>query len=132
MTTHLVLWKCHVTTTDTSPYKEVSRDTGAYKSSDFHFSNLCSTFVLKNQLASFSYHHCISFTYGLQHYCFLGQSKLYRLCGFWQMPRQISTILLAQNCSIYLDVNFKIFKEDDKKEFQQIVYANQKLHYLYP
>ena len=33
------------------PYKEVSRDTGAYKSSDLLFSNHCSTFILKNQLA---------------------------------------------------------------------------------
>ena len=39
---------------DTSPYMELSRDTGAYKSSDFHFSNHCSIFILKNQLASFS------------------------------------------------------------------------------
>ena len=37
------------------PYKEVSRDSGAYKSSDLHLSNLCSTLFLKNQLASFSY-----------------------------------------------------------------------------
>ena len=31
---NLLIWKRHVTMTDTSPYKEVSRDTGAYKSSD--------------------------------------------------------------------------------------------------
>ena len=50
------------------PYMEVSRDTGAYKSSDLHLSNLCSTLFLRNQLASFSYQHSISFTHGLQHY----------------------------------------------------------------
>ena len=35
LTTHLLIWKCDVTMTDTSPYKEVSRDTGAYKNSDY-------------------------------------------------------------------------------------------------
>ena len=42
------------------PYMEVSRDTGAYKSSDLQHSNHCSTLILKNQLASFSYQHSIS------------------------------------------------------------------------
>ena len=62
------------------PYMEVPRDTGAYKSIDLHLSNHCSTFILKNQLASFSYQHSISFTHGLQHYCLLGQANLHRLC----------------------------------------------------
>ena len=53
---------------------EASRDTGAYKSSDLHFSYHSSTFILKNLPASFSYPHSISFTNGLQHYSFLGQT----------------------------------------------------------
>ena len=71
------------------PYMEVSRDTDAYKSSDLELSNPCSTFTLKNQLASFSYQHSISLTHGLQHYRNLGQTNLYRLCGLWQESRQI-------------------------------------------
>ena len=51
-----------------NPYMEVSRDTDAYKSSDLQLSNHCSTFILKNQLASFSYQHSNLFTHGLQHY----------------------------------------------------------------
>ena len=54
------------------PYMEMSRDTDAYISSNFLLSNHCSIFFLQNQLASFSYQHSISFTHGLQHYCFLG------------------------------------------------------------
>ena len=79
-----------------NPYMEVSRDTGAYESSDLHLSNHCSTLFLKNQLAIFSYQHSISFTHGLQHYRNLGQANLYRLCGLWQMSRQIWTTFLVQ------------------------------------
>ena len=93
---NLLIWKRDVTMTDTFPYLEVSRDTDAYKSSDFHFSNHCSTFILKNQLASFSYQHSISITHGLQHYRNFGQTDLHRLCGLWQEPRQIWTIFLVQ------------------------------------
>ena len=78
------------------PYMEVSRDNGAYKSSKLQLSNHCSTFILKNQLASFSYQHSISFTHGLKHSCFLGQANLHRLCGLWQEFRQIWTIFLVQ------------------------------------
>ena len=78
------------------PYMEVSRDTSVYKSSDLHLSNHCSTFILKSQLASFSYQHSISFTHGLQHYCFFGQTGLHRLCGLWQESRQIWANLLVQ------------------------------------
>ena len=90
---HDHIWKCHVTMTDTSPFKEVSRDTDAYKSSDFHISNHCSTFILWNQLASFSYQHSI---HGLQHYRNLGQTGLHRLCRLWQESRQIWTLFLVQ------------------------------------
>ena len=78
------------------PYMEVSRDTGAYKSSDLQLSNHCSTFILKNQLAFFSYQHSISLTHGLPHYCFLRQANLHRLYGLWQVSRQIWTSFLVQ------------------------------------
>ena len=78
------------------PYMEVSRGTGAYKSSDLQLSNHCSTLILKNQLASFNYQHSILFTYGLQHYRDLGQTGLHRLCGLWQLSRQIWTNFLVQ------------------------------------
>ena len=67
------------------PNMEVSRDTGAYKSSDLQLSNHCSTFILKNQLSFFSYQHSILLTHGLQHYTNLGQTGLHRLCGLWQV-----------------------------------------------
>ena len=79
-----------------SPYKEISRDTSEFKSSDLYLSNHCSVFILKNQLASFSYQHSISFTHGLRHYKNLGQTDLHRLCGFWQESRQIWTLFLVQ------------------------------------
>ena len=103
-----------MTMTDTSPYKEVSLDTGEYKSSDLQLSNQCSIFILKNQLASFSCQHSLSFTHGLQHYRNFGQTNLYRLCGLWQEPRQIWTLFLVQNDSNYLDINLKVFKREDK------------------
>ena len=62
-------------------HMEVSRDTGAYKSSDLQLSNCCSNFILKNQLAFFSYQHSIPPTHGLQHFSNLGQTGLHRLCG---------------------------------------------------
>ena len=53
-------------------------------------------FHSQKQISSFSYQYIISFTHGLQHYCFFGQANLYRLYGLWQMSRQIWTILLVQ------------------------------------
>ena len=66
------------------PYMKVSPDSGAYKSSDLQLSNHCSTFILKNQLAFFSYQHSVSLTHVLQQYCFFGQTGLHQLCGLWQ------------------------------------------------
>ena len=83
-----------------SPYLEMSRDNDQQKqrkvSNEKQLQNHCSTFILKNQLASFSYLHSISFTRGLQHDRNLGQANLHRLCGLWQVSRQIWTILLDQ------------------------------------
>ena len=78
------------------PYMEVSRDTDAYKTVTFISENPCSTFILKNQLGSFSYQHSISFTHGLQHYRNFGKTGLHRLCGLWQESRQIWTLFLVQ------------------------------------
>ena len=38
-------------------------------------------FLSEKQITSPSYQHSISFTHGLQHYCFPGQANLYLLCG---------------------------------------------------
>ena len=54
-------------------------------------------FHSQERITSFSYQHSVSFTYGLQHYCFLGQSSLNQLCGLWQRSRQILTSFLDQN-----------------------------------
>ena len=91
---------------------KVSRDTGAYKSSDLQLSNRCSTFILKNQLASFSYQHSISFTHGLQNYRNLGQTSLHRLCGNCQ--DRFGQLSLSKNDSNYLEMKLKVFKREDK------------------
>ena len=53
-------------------------------------------FLSQKRITSFSYQHSISFTHGLQHYCFLGKANVYRLCGLWEMSRQIWTIFMVQ------------------------------------
>ena len=83
---NLLTWNSYVTM--------IKKD--AYVSNEKQLQNHCSIFVLKNQLAFSSYQHSISFTNGLQHYCFLGQANLHRLCGLWQVSRRIWTIFLVQ------------------------------------
>ena len=78
-----LIWKCHVTLTRTKAVTFISQ-------------NHCSTFILKNQLASFSNQHSISFTHGLQYYKDLGQTGLHRLYGLWQESRQIWTLFFVQ------------------------------------
>ena len=82
-----------------SPYMELLRNNDqndAYISNEKQPQNHCSTFILENQLASFSYQHSISFTHGLQYYRNLGQANLHRLCALWQESRQIRTLFLVQ------------------------------------
>ena len=64
--------------------------------------------------ATFSNRHSFSFTHGLQHYCFLGQANLYRLCGLWQESRQTWANFMVQSDSNYLDNKLKVFKREDK------------------
>ena len=45
---------------------------------------------------------------------------MYRLCGHWQLSRQIWTIFWSKNDSNYLDLKFKVFRKDDKKEFRLV------------
>ena len=54
------------------------------------------TFHSQKWTTSFSYQLSISFTHGLQHYCFLVQANLNQPIGLRQMPRPIWTILLVQ------------------------------------
>ena len=68
----------------------------AFISKEKQLENQSLTFFLKNQLASFSYQHSVSFTHGSQHYCFLGQTGWHRPPGLWQMSRQTWTTFLAQ------------------------------------
>ena len=100
-------------------YMEVSRNTGVYKSSDLHFSNHCSTFILNFQLASSTYQHSVSFSYGLQHYRNLGKTSLHRLCGLWQVSDRFGRFSGTKNDSNYLDIEPKLLKREDKNaEFQ--------------
>ena len=71
-------------------------------------------FHSQKQITSFSYHPSVWFTHGLQHHCFLGQANLYRLCGLWQMSRQIWTIFLDQKRLQLLGYSTKVFKRADK------------------
>ena len=82
-----------------SPYMVMLRNNdekNTYISNKKQLQNHSLTFILKNQLASFSNQHSISFTHGLQHYRNLGQADVHRLCGLWQVSRQIWTIFLDQ------------------------------------
>ena len=86
-----------------------------YISNEKQLQNHCSTFILKNQLASFSYQHSISFTHGLQYYRNLGQANLHRLCGLWQESRQIWTLFLVQKRLQLFGYYTKSVQEEDKK-----------------
>ena len=83
---NLLIWKSHVTMT--------KRD--ACISNKLRLKKLFFNFLSQKQITSFSYQHSISFTNGLQHYCFLGQANLYLLCELWYMSRQIWTIFWVQ------------------------------------
>ena len=96
------------------PYKEVSRDTDACKSSDLKFSNHCSTFILKNQLASFSYQHSISFTHGLQHYKTLNKLACTDYVDFGKSQDRFGRFFWSKNDSNYLVIKLKVFKGEDK------------------
>ena len=82
---NLLIWTSHVTMT--------KRDTCISNETQL---KIILQFSFTKTYTSFSYQHFISFTHGLQQYCFLGQVNLYRLCGFWQMSRQIWTIFLVE------------------------------------
>ena len=96
------------------PYRELSRDNDQ-KRCLWKKRNAAPTsffnFHWQNQFTSFSYQHSIFFTYGLQHYCFLGQANLYGLCGLWQMSRQIWTIFLVQKRFQTLGCKAQSFQE---------------------
>ena len=66
----------------------------AYLSNEKQLQNHSIILVHKNQITSFSYQHSNSLTHALKHYCFFGQTNLYRLCGLWQVPTQIWRIFL--------------------------------------
>ena len=108
----LPIWKCHVT--KTKKY--------AYIIKEMQLQNQSLTFIRKNKSLFSSYQHSISFTHGLQHYRLLEQAELYRLCGLWQMSRQILTILLVQNWFQLLRIKTRGIQE----KWQQIVATDPK------
>ena len=59
---------------------------------------------------SLSYESAISFTHGLKHWWFLGQTNLYRFCGLWKKSRHIWTNFLVRKRLQYLDVKLEVFK----------------------
>ena len=101
---NLLIWKCYVAM--------IKKD--AYISNEKQLQNHSSTSILKNQVASFSYQHSISFTHGLQHYRNLGQTGLHRLCGLWQVSRQIWTIFLSKNDSNYWEIKLSVQQRRQK------------------
>ena len=81
-----------------SPYMETSRDNeqkNAYIGNEMLLQKYFLTLIHKSK-SPFSHQHSISFTHGLQHYRFLGQANLYRLCELWQTSRQIWTFFWVQ------------------------------------
>ena len=67
-----------------------------YKGNKVQLQTNSSTLIHGKQITYFSYQHSISFTQGLQHYCCFGQANMYRLCGLWQISRQIWMIFVVQ------------------------------------
>ena len=86
----------------------------AYISNEKQLSNHCSTFILKNQLASFSYQHSISITHGLQHYRNFGQLACTDYVDFGKSQDRFGRFSWSKNDSNYLDVKLKVFKREDK------------------
>ena len=95
------IWKCHVTLTRTKAVTFISQ-------------NHCSTFILKNQLASFSYQHSISFTHGLQHYKALDKLACTDYVDFGKNQDRFGRFSWSKNYSNYLDIKLKVFKREDK------------------
>ena len=95
-----LIWKSHVTMTRREAYicNEMQLKSFSY-------------LLSQKQITPFSYQLSISFTHGLQHYCFLGQANLYRLIGVWQISRQIWTIFLVQKRFQLLGCKFQSIQE---------------------
>ena len=96
------------------PYMEVSRDTGAYKSSDLHLSNHCSTLFLKSQLALFSY-QILSFSpmaYNTTET--LDKLTCTDYVDFGNCQDRFGRFSWSKNDSNYLDIKLKVFKREDK------------------
>ena len=79
---------------------EMSRDNEKMNNSmrisnEMQLQNHSLTFIHK-KITSFSSQHSLLFTHCVQHYCFLGQANLYRLCGLWQMSREKLTTFLVR------------------------------------
>ena len=84
------------------------------KAVTFISQNHCSTFILKNQLASFSYQHSISFTYGLQYHRNLEKLACTDYVDFGKSQDRVGRFSWTENDSNYLDINLKVFKREDK------------------
>ena len=74
----------------------------------------------QKQITSFSYQQSFSFTHGSQHYFFLGQANFYRLCGLWQMSRQIWTIFLVIKRFQLIECKTQGIHERRNKEFRLV------------
>ena len=93
------------------PYMEMSRDNDVYISNEMQLQNHSLTFILKIQLASFSYHHSISFTHG--------------------RPNRRNCVTLLQYKVENQDTSYAqvrvIGRKKEEDKFQQIVYVNYRL-----
>ena len=86
-----------------------------YISNEKQLQNHSLTFILKNQLASFSYQHSISFTHGLQHYRNLGQAKLAPI--MWTLASvktDLDEFLGPKMTPTTWKFKLKVFKREDK------------------
>ena len=96
------------------PYLEVSRDTGAYKSSELHFSNHCSTFNLKNQLASSATSILSRSPMAYNTTQTLDKLICTDYVDFGKCQDRFGHFSWTKNDSNYLDIKLKVFKREDK------------------
>ena len=100
---NLLLWKCHVTMT--------KKD--AYISNGMQIQNHSLAFIHKNK-SLLSPNSIPSRSRMAQHYCFLGQANFNRLCGLWEVSRQIWRNFLVQKRLPLLGSQLKVFKRADE------------------
>ena len=106
---NLLIWKCHVTMTNEY----------AYISNEKQLRNHCSTCILKNQLAFFSYQHSSRSPMAYNTTETLDKLTCTDYVDFGKSQDRFGRFSWSKNDSNYLDIKLKVFKrEDTNAEFR--------------